>query len=333
MTVETLSLFEEVGMNLKGACELHVFWNMSDEDVSEKHLQEFDDYDPKEPYSMPTKFEDMFAPVKQEAEALVAGSSAKAKTLSLSSYPSAEGPLEWNENVYFEEALDRFVNDRAPMTSDFFSTSKWEGSNVEGRPIESYSPTKAGPSPSTSQSRGIRRPAPANSQAYNQTGVGAYLPATVPQPVPVLDAPGAQPAPSRLSKRQIRRPQVEIESDVLTRSKRRRTPPSSPTMKKRSKTLSSKYRGVSKCSKDGRWQARIRIGAVVKYLGRFKSEIEAAKRYDIAAHKLHGERAMPNFAPDGTPNIRAMSQGVVTDQSASGTSVNSDADTVGTHEE
>ena len=42
-------------------------------------------------------------------------------------------------------------------------------------------------------------------------------------------------------------------------------------------------------------QARIRIGPHVKYLGRFKDEIDAAKRYDQAAIRFHGKRAMPNF--------------------------------------
>lgn len=73
------------------------------------------------------------------------------------------------------------------------------------------------------------------------------------------------------------------------------------TNKKKTKTKgkprkhSSQYRGVSLCSKDGRWQARIRVGSKVKYLGRFKSEIEAAKCYDAAAFEHHGIRAVPNF--------------------------------------
>lgn len=72
--------------------------------------------------------------------------------------------------------------------------------------------------------------------------------------------------------------------------------------KTRSRVQSSKYRGVSKCSKDGRWQARIRIGSTVKYLGRFRTEIEAAKCYDNAAYEFHGARASPNFKSRPTPN-------------------------------
>lgn len=66
--------------------------------------------------------------------------------------------------------------------------------------------------------------------------------------------------------------------------------------KKRSRNKSSNYRGVSRCAKDGRWQARIRIGKSVKYLGRYKLETDAAKRYDIAARAFHGNRAVLNFA-------------------------------------
>lgn len=64
---------------------------------------------------------------------------------------------------------------------------------------------------------------------------------------------------------------------------------------KRSREQSSKFRGVSKCSKDGRWQARIRVGKTVKYLGRFKNEEDAAHCYDQAAARLHGKRAQFNF--------------------------------------
>ena len=79
-------------------------------------------------------------------------------------------------------------------------------------------------------------------------------------------------------------------------------PSTTDTKKKkppRSKKQSSQYRGVSRCKKDGRFQARIRIGKDVKYLGRFKTEKEAALKYDEAARKYHKERALPNFAKDG----------------------------------
>jgi len=68
-------------------------------------------------------------------------------------------------------------------------------------------------------------------------------------------------------------------------------------VKRRSRNKSSNFRGVSKCAKDGRWQARIRIGRSVKYLGRYKTEEDAARCYDVAAVKFHGDRAVLNF-PD-----------------------------------
>lgn len=52
---------------------------------------------------------------------------------------------------------------------------------------------------------------------------------------------------------------------------------------------------MSKCAKDGRWQSRIRVGKKVKYLGRFKTEMDAARKYDEAALALHGKRSTLNF--------------------------------------
>lgn len=73
--------------------------------------------------------------------------------------------------------------------------------------------------------------------------------------------------------------------------------PKKSTQKKKDgqKPPTSKYRGVSKCSNDNKWQARIRTGRVVRYLGRFSNEEAAARRYDRAAKELHKERAVFNF--------------------------------------
>ena len=80
-------------------------------------------------------------------------------------------------------------------------------------------------------------------------------------------------------------------------------PSKPPTKKKkkhcsdheRSRKSSSTYRGVSLCTKDSRWQARIRIKKEVVYLGRFESEEAAARRYDDAAREHHGDKALLNF--------------------------------------
>jgi len=74
--------------------------------------------------------------------------------------------------------------------------------------------------------------------------------------------------------------------------------------KPRSRRKSSSYRGVSRCAKDGAYQARIRIGKTVKYLGRFKTEHEAAAHYDEAAKVYHGDRAVLNFPQTGESTPR-----------------------------
>mmetsp|Transcript_8151 Transcript_8151/g.16244 ORF Transcript_8151/g.16244 Transcript_8151/m.16244 type:complete len:752 (+) Transcript_8151:615-2870(+) len=78
--------------------------------------------------------------------------------------------------------------------------------------------------------------------------------------------------------------------------------------RRRSRQKSSMYRGVSRCAKDGRWQARIRVGREVKYLGRYKTEIEAARRYDVAAKAYHRARAVLNFK-DTDPDSYAEAAG------------------------
>lgn len=75
--------------------------------------------------------------------------------------------------------------------------------------------------------------------------------------------------------------------------------------KRRSRVPSSVYRGVSRCGKDKKFQARIRVNGKVKYLGRFKSEIEAAKCYDKHAVEYLGVNAQTNFPtlrPNQLPN-------------------------------
>jgi hypothetical protein len=57
----------------------------------------------------------------------------------------------------------------------------------------------------------------------------------------------------------------------------------------------SKYKGVDFAKDMKRWRARIRVNGKRIYLGSFKNELEAAKAYDHAAKKYHGQFASLNF--------------------------------------
>jgi hypothetical protein len=57
----------------------------------------------------------------------------------------------------------------------------------------------------------------------------------------------------------------------------------------------SKYKGVCRDVKAGKWRAGISYEGKHIHLGMFDDEIEAAKAYDEAAKKYHGEFAVLNF--------------------------------------
>jgi len=56
---------------------------------------------------------------------------------------------------------------------------------------------------------------------------------------------------------------------------------------------SSKYKGVS--FHNNGWQAQIKFKQAIYYLGRFKTEVEAAKAYGQKAIELFGKFARPNL--------------------------------------
>lgn len=66
----------------------------------------------------------------------------------------------------------------------------------------------------------------------------------------------------------------------------------------------SGYKGVSWMKSAKKWQAQICCNSKVTHLGLYTNKIEAAKAYDEAAKKLHGDFAWLNFPEKSAPDAR-----------------------------
>ncbi len=65
--------------------------------------------------------------------------------------------------------------------------------------------------------------------------------------------------------------------------------------RKQFRNTSSRFKGVYFCKQTGRWAAGIKAGARKLRLGRFPTELDAARAYDAAAKEHFGEHACLNF--------------------------------------
>jgi hypothetical protein len=63
------------------------------------------------------------------------------------------------------------------------------------------------------------------------------------------------------------------------------------------RACSSRYKGLRWHAASGRWQVSIRANGRGFSVGSFADEVEAARAYDVAAKKYHGEFAWLNFPP------------------------------------
>ena len=72
------------------------------------------------------------------------------------------------------------------------------------------------------------------------------------------------------------------------------------------KKCSSIYKGVCWNKHHKKWQGQIQVQRKSMHLGYFDDELDAARAYDAAAEKYHGEFACLNFPPPDKRGLRGL---------------------------
>jgi len=83
------------------------------------------------------------------------------------------------------------------------------------------------------------------------------------------------------------------------------TPSENRRNSRKAKGTSSKFKGVCWHKSNKKWNAGIQINGRRKHLGSFDNETEAAKTYDEAVKKYHGEFAVLNFEEIGHQDTKS----------------------------
>lgn len=66
------------------------------------------------------------------------------------------------------------------------------------------------------------------------------------------------------------------------------------------KKTANRFKGITQCKRTGHWQAKIMVNYKTIYLGTYKTDEDAAKKYDWAAICYFGDNAKLNF---GVKNV------------------------------